>query len=56
MAGTGVARLLSGIPARNYRAEVTLTPADGGTRIRWTATWDKTFAGWIVWRGAGSAS
>jgi uncharacterized protein YndB with AHSA1/START domain len=40
-----------GLPVRNYQAEVTLTPASaGGTSIRWTATWDKTFTGRIVHR------
>ena len=27
--------LLSGLPIRDYRADVTLEPADGGTTIRW---------------------
>jgi hypothetical protein len=30
--------LLSGLPLRDYRAVVELTPADAGTRIRWSAT------------------
>jgi uncharacterized protein YndB with AHSA1/START domain len=30
--------LVSGIPIRDYRAEVTLTPADGGTEIRWRSS------------------
>jgi uncharacterized protein YndB with AHSA1/START domain len=42
--------LLKGMPVRNYRAEVTLTPADGGTRIRWAATWDSTLGGRFVHR------
>jgi uncharacterized protein YndB with AHSA1/START domain len=42
--------VLRGIPVRNYRAEVTLTPADGGTRIRWAASWDATLAGRLVHR------
>ena len=37
-------------PVRNYRAEVTLTPAGNGTHIRWAATWDATLAGRLVWR------
>lgn len=37
-----------GIPARNYRAEITLTPLDEGTHIRWAATWDKTLLGHLV--------
>lgn len=43
--------VIGGIPVRNYRAEVTLTPDGDGTRIRWAATWDTTLAGRIVWRG-----
>jgi uncharacterized protein YndB with AHSA1/START domain len=42
--------VVSGIPVRNYRAEVTLTPAAEGTQIRWAATWDPTLAGRIVER------
>jgi uncharacterized protein YndB with AHSA1/START domain len=40
--------VIGGIPVRNYRAEVTLTPAADGTRVRWAATWDATMAGRIV--------
>jgi hypothetical protein len=43
--------VIGGIPVRNYRADVTLTPVAGGTRIRWEATWDDTLRGRIVWRG-----
>ena len=43
--------VIGGIPLRNYRADVTLTAADGGTHIRWAATWDDTLAGRIVQRG-----
>jgi uncharacterized protein YndB with AHSA1/START domain len=42
--------VVKGIPVRNYRAEVTLTPTDVGTRVRWAATWDKTMTGRIVQR------
>jgi Polyketide cyclase / dehydrase and lipid transport len=42
--------VIGGIPVRNYRAEVTLTPVTNGTRIRWTAAWDATLAGRIVRR------
>ena len=42
--------VIGGLPVRNYRAEVTLTPADDGTRIRWAAAWDATMAGRLVWR------
>jgi uncharacterized protein YndB with AHSA1/START domain len=40
--------VIGGIPVRNYRAEVTLTPVAEGTRIRWAATWDATVRGRIV--------
>jgi uncharacterized protein YndB with AHSA1/START domain len=42
--------VLSGIPVHNYRAEVTLTPTETGTDIRWTAEWDRTLLGRIVHR------
>jgi uncharacterized protein YndB with AHSA1/START domain len=43
--------VVRGIPVRNYRAEVTLTPvASGGTSVRWTAAWDATFMGRMVHR------
>jgi uncharacterized protein YndB with AHSA1/START domain len=42
--------VVGGIPVRNYRAEVTLTPAGDGTHIRWAATWDRTLGGRIVHR------
>jgi len=40
--------VVQGIPVRNYRAEVTLTPEGQGTRIRWSASWDRTLGGRIV--------
>ena len=40
--------VVKGIPVRNYRAEVTLTPAGEGTHIRWTASWDRTLPGRVV--------
>lgn len=43
--------VLSGLPVRDYRAEVTLTPAGDGTHVRWAAAWDATLAGRMVWRG-----
>jgi uncharacterized protein YndB with AHSA1/START domain len=43
--------VIGGIPVRNYRAEVTLTPVADGTRIRWAASWDTTMAGRLVQRG-----
>jgi uncharacterized protein YndB with AHSA1/START domain len=42
--------VIGGIPVRNYRAEITLRPAPGGTRIRWAASWDRTLAGRLVHR------
>jgi hypothetical protein len=42
--------VVRGIPVRNYRAEVTLTPSDGGTHVKWAADWDDTFLGRIVHR------
>ena len=39
-----------GIPVRNYRGEVVLTPTPEGTRIRWSASWDATLLGRIVRR------
>jgi uncharacterized protein YndB with AHSA1/START domain len=43
--------VVGGIPVQNYQAEVTLTPADGGTLVRWAATCDPTLAGRLVMRG-----
>jgi len=40
-----------GLPVRAYRGEVVLTPVPTGTGISWTATWDKTLLGRLVWRG-----
>jgi uncharacterized protein YndB with AHSA1/START domain len=42
--------VVKGIPVRNYRAEVTLSPAGEGTHIRWTASWDRTLPGRIAHR------
>jgi uncharacterized protein YndB with AHSA1/START domain len=42
--------VLKGIPVRNYRGEVTLTPTADGTQVRWAATWDATLGGRIVLR------
>jgi uncharacterized protein YndB with AHSA1/START domain len=41
--------LLSGLPLRDYRAVVELTPAGAGTRIRWSATFfpQRPGTGWI---------
>ena len=46
-----VYEVLGGMPVRNYRGEVTLTPDGSGTHIRWTARWDTTLTGRIVQRG-----
>jgi len=42
--------VVKGIPVRNYRAEVTLSPEGEGTQIRWSASWDRTLPGRIVHR------
>jgi uncharacterized protein YndB with AHSA1/START domain len=39
-----------GLPVRNYRAEVTLTPTADGTHVVWTAEWDTTLLGRAVQR------
>jgi uncharacterized protein YndB with AHSA1/START domain len=41
---------LSGLPIRDYNADVTLTPEDGGTRIRWHSTFRANVpgTGWLV--------
>jgi uncharacterized protein YndB with AHSA1/START domain len=43
--------VLGGLPVRGYRGEVTLTAGPEGTRISWTASWDNTLLGRLVWRG-----
>ncbi|HXA31640.1 MAG TPA: SRPBCC family protein [Acidimicrobiales bacterium] len=43
--------IVGGIPARNYRAKVTLTPTSDGTHIRWVGSLDATIRGRLVWRG-----
>jgi uncharacterized protein YndB with AHSA1/START domain len=46
-----VYRVVSGLPVKNYRAEVTLTPSPwGGVSIHWSATWDDTLLGKMVRR------
>ena len=42
--------VVRGIPVRNYRAEVTLSPVGEGTHIRWAASWDRTLPGRVVHR------
>jgi len=39
-----------GIPVRNYRAVVALTPTDAGTQVDWSAEWDATLLGRAVHR------
>jgi len=43
--------VIDGMPVRNYRGEVTLTPTADGTHVRWTASWDSTLTGRLVLRG-----
>ncbi len=44
-------RHLSGLPVRDYRADVDLEPTEGGTRIRWHVSFTSTVpgTGWL-WR------
>jgi uncharacterized protein YndB with AHSA1/START domain len=42
--------ILRGIPVKNYRAEVRLTPTSEGTTVHWSATWDDTILGRVVRR------
>ena len=44
--------LLSGLPLRGYRADVDLTPVDGGTDIRWHSTFHAKVpgTGWLYRR------
>jgi hypothetical protein len=41
--------LLSGLPLRNYRADIDLTPVEGGTVIRWRSSFTPKVpgTGWI---------
>jgi len=45
-------QLLSGLPLRSYRADVTLSAANGGTEIRWVAQLEPLVpgVGWLVKR------
>ena len=38
-------RILSGFPARHYRADVTITPEGSGCLIAWSATFDAKIPG-----------
>ena len=44
--------LLEGLPLRDYRADVDLTPKDGGTEIRWHSTFaaKRPGTGWLYQR------
>jgi uncharacterized protein YndB with AHSA1/START domain len=42
--------VLAGLPVRNYLAEVTLTETQQGTRVDWSADWDRTLLGRVVHR------
>jgi hypothetical protein len=42
--------VVRGLPVRNYRGQVVLEPTEGGTEIRWSATWDNTLLGRVVHR------
>lgn len=47
--------LLSGFPVRNYRADVDLTPSDGGTTLTWSVKFNPRVAGtgavmWVILR------
>lgn len=42
--------VLSGTPARRHRSEISLTPDNGGTHIRWAGTFRSRWpaSGWVV--------
>lgn len=40
--------LVSGLPLRNYHAEVTIVPEGDGSRLEWHSRFDVTFVGRIV--------
>jgi hypothetical protein len=42
--------VVKGLPVRGYLAEVTLEPAGSGTRIHWSASWERTLGGRLVHR------
>ena len=33
-----------------FRSEITVTPMDDQTHLRWSATWDATYRGRFVWK------
>ena len=46
-------RLLAGLPLKDYRSDIDLTPADGGTDIRWHTSFKAKVpgTGWLYRRG-----
>lgn len=50
--------LLAGLPVRDYRAEIDLTPSTQGTEIRWHTTFMPRFAGtgWVYRRALEKAT
>ncbi len=42
--------VVRGIPVRNYRGEVVLTPTPEGTHVRWSGTGDRTLLARVVFR------
>jgi|SRR5581483_8739426 len=45
-----VYEVTSGLPVRNYRATVELTPSASGTEVEWRASFDRTLRGRLVRR------
>jgi uncharacterized protein YndB with AHSA1/START domain len=45
-----VYEVIGGLPVRNYRGQVVLTPVPGGTHVHWQGDWDDTLGGRIVRR------
>lgn len=50
--------LLEGLAVRDYRAEIDLTPTDGGTKIRWHTTFTAKVpgSGWLYRRALARAT
>jgi hypothetical protein len=42
--------VVKGMPVRNYRGEVSITPTTEGARVHWSADWDRTLLGRLVQR------
>jgi uncharacterized protein YndB with AHSA1/START domain len=47
--------VIKGLPVRNYRSEVIVTPVEGGAEVRWYADWDRTWLGRLVHRRLAAA-